>query len=50
LFAVFKNGKQITIDASYGSILNQMQRTAQFRFTLESRINMIKESTFRQDE
>ena len=46
----FKNGKQITIDASYGSILNQMQRTAQFRFTLESRINMIKESTFRQDE
>lgn len=35
---VFKNGKTIVINVSYGSMLNQVQRTAHFRFLLDERI------------
>lgn len=38
----FKNGRRIIIDVSYGSILNQIQRTAQFRYSLENRIKYIE--------
>lgn len=38
----FKNGKEINLDVSYGSILNQIRRTAQFRFLLDNRIRYIK--------
>lgn len=38
----FKNGKSITIDVSYGSMLNQIQRTAQFRYLLDNRIKYLQ--------
>jgi len=34
----FKNGKTIVLDISYGSMMNQIQRTAQFRYLLNDRI------------
>lgn len=37
----FKNGKSIIVDVSYGSIMNQIQRTAQFRYALDNRIKLI---------
>lgn len=39
---VFNNGRHIIIDVSYGSMLNQLQRTAQFRYSLEQRMKHIK--------
>lgn len=39
---IFKNGKTIILDVSHGSLTNQIHRTAQFRFDLESRIKTIK--------
>lgn len=39
---IFRNGKSITLDVSYGSMLNQLQRTAQFRYLLEKRIHFKK--------
>lgn len=39
---LFKNGKEIKLDVSYGSILNQIRRTAQFRFLLDNRIKYIR--------
>ncbi|MHA6251662.1 competence protein ComK [Oceanobacillus sp. CAU 1775] len=39
---IFKNGKKIKLDISYGSMLNQVRRTAQFRFLLDNRIRFIK--------
>lgn len=39
---IFKNGKSITIDVSYGSMLNQIQRTAQFRYLLDNRIKYLQ--------
>jgi len=38
---VFKNGKKIILDVSYGSVLNQIQRTAQFRYLLDNRIKYL---------
>lgn len=38
----FKNGKRVLIDVSYGSILNQIQRTAQFRYLLDNRIKYLQ--------
>lgn len=38
----FKNGKKIRLEISYGSMLNQIRRTAQFRFLLDNRIRFIK--------
>lgn len=37
----FKNGKSIIVDVSYGSIMNQIQRTAQFRYALDHRIKLL---------
>lgn len=39
---IFKNGKKIKLDISYGSMLNQVRRTAQFRFLLDYRMKHIK--------
>ncbi|WP_234448085.1 competence protein ComK [Virgibacillus salexigens] len=39
---LFKNGKRILIDISYGSALNQIQRTAQFRYLLDNRIKFLQ--------
>lgn len=35
---IFKNGVEITIPVSHGIIMNQVQRTAHFRYLLEKRI------------
>ncbi|HLR59158.1 MAG TPA: competence protein ComK [Pseudogracilibacillus sp.] len=37
----FKNGHKITLDISYGSMMNQIQRTAQFRYLLNDRIKKL---------
>lgn len=37
----FKNGKKITLGISFGSMLNQVQRTAQFRYLLDNRIQFL---------
>lgn len=34
----FKNGRTITVDVSQGSIMNQVQRTAHFRYLLDKRL------------
>ncbi|HLR41200.1 MAG TPA: competence protein ComK [Virgibacillus sp.] len=39
---LFKNGKIITLDISFGSMLNQVQRTAQFRYILDERIKFLR--------
>ena len=39
---LFKNGKNIIVDVSYGSMLNQIQRTAQFRYLLDTRMGIIR--------
>lgn len=38
---VFKNGQTIVVPVSYGSMLNQLQRTAQFRFSLDTRMKQL---------
>ncbi|WP_077623104.1 competence protein ComK [Sediminibacillus massiliensis] len=38
---IFTNGKSVTLDVSYGSLLNQVQRTAQFRYLLDHRIKYV---------
>ncbi|MBM7571476.1 competence protein ComK [Aquibacillus albus] len=35
---LFKNGSTVTVKVSYGSLMNQLQRTAQFRYSLDKRI------------
>lgn len=40
---VFNNGKELIVDVSYGSMMNQLQRTAQFRYSLEHRIKLIRD-------
>lgn len=39
---LFKNGKKLILDVSYGIMLNQIQRTAQFRFLLDNRIKSLQ--------
>ncbi len=46
----FKNGTRIVVDVSYGSMLNQIQRTAQFRYSLDSRMEVIRNALQRQEE
>jgi len=41
---VFKNGQRIVFDVSYGSMMNQIHRTAQFRYSLEERIKIIRDN------
>ncbi|WP_217585967.1 competence protein ComK [Lentibacillus saliphilus] len=39
---MFKNGKKVVVDVSFGSMLNQLQRTAQFRYLLDHRIKLLQ--------
>lgn len=39
---MFKNGKKVNLSVSYGSMLNQVQRTAQFRYLLDNRIRFLQ--------
>ncbi|MEI3612853.1 competence protein ComK [Pseudogracilibacillus sp. SO30301A] len=39
---IFKNGRRIIINVSYGSMMNQLQRTAQFRYSLDTRMKILK--------
>ncbi|HLS61631.1 MAG TPA: competence protein ComK [Virgibacillus sp.] len=43
---VFKNGRNVIVEVSFGSMLNQVQRTAQFRYWLENRINYLDRPDF----
>lgn len=45
---IFKNSLTIDIDVSYGSMMNQINRTAQYRFILDSRIKGLQKG-FNQD-
>lgn len=38
---VFNNGKKIIVNVSYGSMKNQVYRTAQFRYLLDNRITSL---------
>ena len=38
---IFKDGTSVTLEVSYGSIMNQIQRTAQYRYLLDHRIKYI---------
>ncbi|GAB4073930.1 competence transcription factor ComK [Barrientosiimonas marina] len=40
---VFKNQKTLLLDVSLGSILNQVQRTAQYRYVLDNRIKYLQQ-------
>ncbi|MEN2767688.1 competence protein ComK [Ornithinibacillus xuwenensis] len=40
---VFKTGRTITLDTSYGSVMNQIHRTAQFRYLLDNRIKHLQQ-------
>src|SRR5690625_133706 len=42
---IFKNTQRVLLSVSYGSIQNQIQRTAQFRYILDHRINYLKKHT-----
>jgi len=42
---LFKTGKTIRADISFGSLLNQIQRTAQFRYLLDNRIKYLQKQT-----
>jgi len=35
---------------SYGSMMNQLHRTAQFRYSLDSRMKLIKKAMKKKDE
>lgn len=39
---IFKNGKTVVLNVSYGSVLNQVQRTAHYRFLLDERITPLQ--------
>src|SRR5699024_4852033 len=41
---IFNNEHRIAVNISFGSIQNQMHRTAQFRFYLDNRIQRIKDA------
>src|SRR5690625_1385794 len=40
---IFNNGRKVIVEVSYGSMLNQVQRTAQVRFLLDNRINDLED-------
>lgn len=40
----FINEKRIILNVSYGSMMNQLQRTAQFRYSLDTRMVQLRES------
>lgn len=39
---VFKNGKRVILDVSFGSMMNQVNRTAQFRYKLDNRMKELQ--------
>ncbi|MFD2760645.1 competence protein ComK [Lentibacillus juripiscarius] len=39
---IFKNGRTILLDVSFGSMLNQVQRTAQYRYLLDNRLKYVQ--------
>ncbi|MDL4842854.1 competence protein ComK [Aquibacillus rhizosphaerae] len=41
---IFKNGRTVTLPVSHGSMQNQVQRTAQFRYLLQNRIKYVLKS------
>jgi len=41
---IFKNEQRIIINVSFGSIQNQIHRTAQFRFSLDNRMRRIQDA------
>jgi competence protein ComK len=45
----FKNGKQIILNVSFGSMVNQQQRTAQYRFSLDKRMKIIENALMAQE-
>lgn len=45
----FINGQKLILDVSYGQILNQMQRTAQFRYALETRTKRMIDKMVKKD-
>lgn len=47
---VFKNGKKITLNVSYGSMMNQLHRTAQFRYSLDNRMKLLKKAIQKKNE
>src|SRR5690625_7893119 len=47
---LFKNGKRILFDVSYGSMVNQVHRNAQFRYSLEDRIKIIRSNLFNNNQ
>ncbi|WP_234031572.1 competence protein ComK [Lentibacillus cibarius] len=39
---IFKNGWTMLLDVSFGSMLNQVQRTAQYRYLLDNRLKYVQ--------
>ncbi|WP_085992774.1 competence protein ComK [Oceanobacillus senegalensis] len=39
----FKSGKALNLDVSYGILINQVQRTAQFRYMLNKRLKSLQQ-------
>lgn len=46
---IFNNGMKIVVDVSIGSMMNQIQRTAQFRYVLDNRIKNLHGKNFNRD-
>lgn len=40
---IFSNDQAVVVDVSYGSIMNQVNRTAQYRYILDHRIKSLEE-------
>lgn len=47
---IFKNGRKISLDVSQGSIMNQVQRTAHFRYLLDKRLQTLPQVFVQQPE
>lgn len=47
---IFKNGSAIILEVSYGSMINQLHRTAQFRYLLDEKINASKKKEKKKDD
>lgn len=46
---VFKNGDHIIVDVSFGSMMNQINRTAQYRYMLDNRLLHLQSHKQRRD-
>lgn len=45
----FKNGAEIILDISFGSMMNQVNRTAQYRYMLDNRLKHLQSQNKRPD-